>query len=90
MSEPIEITNLKKNRENREYVLEAVSKQGSLLDFAAENLKNDKEVVLAAINNNPEALEFASDRLKADKEVVYSSVSKVRLDLLLCKRKSLK
>lgn len=86
MPEPIEITNLKKNKDNREYVLDAVSKQGSLLDFASESLKDDKEIALAAIKNNPEALEFASDRLKGDREVVFSSVSKVRMDLLLCKR----
>ena len=86
MPEPIEITKMKENYNNREYVLNAVSKQGSLLDFADEKLRDDKEIVLAAIENNPEALEFASDRLKTDREVVYSSVSKVRLDILLCSR----
>ena len=83
MPEPIEITKIKENYNNREYVLDAVSKQGELLDFADESLKDDKEVVLRAINNNPEALEFASDRLKSDREVVYNSVSKARMDLLL-------
>ena len=60
---------------------------GSLLDFADDMFKNDKEIVLSAIANNPEALEFASDNLKCDRDVVYASVSKVRLDLLLCWRK---
>ena len=77
MPEPIEVTNMKKNSNNRDYVLDAVSKQGSLLDFADDSFKDDKEIVLTAIHNNPEALEFASDRLKADREVVYDSVSKV-------------
>ena len=77
MPEPIEVTNMKQNYDNREYVLNAVSKQGSLLDFAAEQFHDDKEIVLAAIHNNPEALEFASDRLKGDREVVFDSVSKV-------------
>lgn len=86
MPEPIEITNIKKNYNNREYVLNAVSNQGNLLEFASEELKNDKEIVLAAIENNPEALEFVSDKLKEDKDVVYKSVSKVRMDILLCKR----
>jgi len=84
MPEPIEITRIKENYNNREYVLKAVSEQGSLLDFVEESFKDDKEIVLTAIENNPEALEFASDRLKVDKEVVYNSVSKARLDILLC------
>ena len=63
---------------------------GSLLDYADEKFKNDKEIVLAAIKNNPEALEFASDNLKCDREVVFESVSKARLDLLLCRRKFIK
>lgn len=90
MPEPIEITRIKENYNNREYVLEAVSKQGALLDFADESFKDDKEIVLAAIKNNPEALEFASDRLKSDREVVYSSVSKVRMDILLYRRRVIK
>ena len=37
MPEPIEITKMKENCNNREYVLSAVANQGSLLDFASEN-----------------------------------------------------
>ncbi len=76
MPEPIEITKMKENYSNREYVLNAVSQQGELLDFAEDSFKDDKEIVLAAIASNPEALEFVSDRLKSDREVVYNSVSK--------------
>ncbi|MNT61520.1 hypothetical protein D3C72_1991720 [compost metagenome] len=86
MPEPIEITEMKKNRQNREYVIENVSKQGSLLEFAEDKYKDDKDIVLMAIENNPEALEFASDRLKGDRDVVFKSVKEVRLDLLLCTR----
>lgn len=83
MPEPIEVVKIKEKYNDREYVLKAVSEQGSLLDYADESLKDDKYVVLAAIENNPEALEFASDRLKDDKEVVFNSVSKARMDILL-------
>ena len=83
MPEPIEQVKMKENYNNRSYVLNAVSKQGALLDFADEAFKDDKEIVLAAISNNPEAVEFASDRLKSDREVVFNSVSKVRMDILL-------
>lgn len=84
MPEPIENIEMKKNSDNREYVLNNVAKQGSLLEFANDKLKDDKEIVLEAIRNNPEALEFASDRLKEDREIVFESVSRVRLDILLC------
>ena len=38
MPEPIEITKMKENYNNREYVLEAVTQKGELLDFADEKL----------------------------------------------------
>ncbi|MBO5479444.1 MAG: DUF4116 domain-containing protein [Clostridia bacterium] len=85
MPEPIEITNMKNNSSNREYVLKTVKENGKLLEFADDNLKNDREIVFEAVKNNPESLEFASDNLKADREIVYESVSRVRLDILLCK-----
>ena len=62
---------------NKEYVLEMVKKQGSLLDYASDELKNDKEVVLAAIQQDGNALEFAGKKLKDDKEVVLESIKKV-------------
>ena len=40
MAEPIEITQMKKNANNKEYVLEAVNKNGKLLEFASNELKN--------------------------------------------------
>ena len=77
MPERIEVTKMKQNANNREYVLENVKKEGALLEFASDALKDDKEIALEAVHNNPEALEFVSDRLKGDREVVYDSVSKV-------------
>lgn len=82
-----DVVDIENHAEDKEYVLEQVSKKGALLEFATDDLKNDKEIVLKAIQNNPEALEFASDELKKDREVVFESVSKVRLDVLLRKRK---
>ena len=77
MPERIEVTKMRQNANNREYVIENVKKEGALVEFASPELRDDKEVILEAIKNNPEALEFASDRLKGDREVVYESVSKV-------------
>ena len=87
MAEPIEITNMRENSGNREYVLNAVKEDGKLLEFADDNFKEDKEVVFEAVKNNPEALEFASETLKGDRDIVYESVSNVRVDILLCKGK---
>ena len=67
MPERIEITKMKQNANNREYVIENVKKEGALLEFASDELRDDKEVVLEAIYNNPEALEFASEKLKGDR-----------------------
>ena len=35
--------------DNREYVLECVKKDGKLLDFASDGLKDDKEIAKTAI-----------------------------------------
>jgi len=77
MPEAPEITAMKENASNREYVLKTVNENGKLLEFADDNFHNDREVVLAAVKNNPEALEFASFDLKKDREIVYESVSKL-------------
>ena len=86
MPERIEITKMKQNSENREYAIENVKQEGTLLEFASDELRDDKEVVLEAIHNNPEALEFASDRLKGDREVVYDSVRKLDGHIVMHKK----
>ena len=85
MPEAIEITNMRNNSSNREYVLNAVKENGKLLDLADEKFKDDEEIAKIAVDNNPEALEFVSDRLKGNRDIVYNSVSKIRMDILLCK-----
>ena len=63
--------------DDKDYVLDMVSKQGSLLDLASDRLKNDRDVVMAAIKQDGNALEFASKDLKDDKEIVLESIKKV-------------
>lgn len=75
---------IEENADNKEFILEEVAKQGSILDLASERLKNDKEVVLTAIKNDGGALEFASKELKDDKEVVLEAVKEVRMGFMLC------
>ena len=43
--EAIEVTEMKKNSDNREYVIKQVAKQGKLLEFADCKLQDDEEVV---------------------------------------------
>ena len=52
MPEPIEVTNMKKNSCDREYVLNTVKENGKLLEFASDELRNDREIVLEAVKNN--------------------------------------
>ena len=72
--EAIEVTEMKKNSNNREYVLENVAKQGKLLEFASTQLQDDEEVVKRALEQDGEAMEFASDRLKDNKELMLLAI----------------
>ena len=47
----------------------AVAQNGSALQYASDELKNDKEIVMAAVAQNGSALQYASDELKKDQEI---------------------
>ena len=47
-----------------------MKKDGTVLEFASDELRGDKEVVLVAVSQSWRALEFASEELHRDKEVV--------------------
>ena len=47
-------------------MLAVVQNDGTALDFASEELKNDRGIVLGAVQKHGYALRFASDELKAD------------------------
>ena len=57
-----EVDGLKERRDDKEFVLEELKKNPSMLEFASERLKDDEEVVRVAILGDGGALEFASDR----------------------------
>jgi len=50
-----------------------VSKDGSALQYAAENMKADREIVLAAVSEDGSALNFAVEDLKADREIALKN-----------------
>ena len=81
----IDIKEVKNNKENKEYILEVVKKQGKLLEFASEELQDDEEVVIEALKQDGEALEFASDRLKDQKRNCNACNEISSLDCILCK-----
>ena len=67
---------MKEQKGDREIVLAAVSKNGSALWFATEELKGDREIVLAAVSRNGWALQYATEELKGDREIVLAAVSR--------------
>ena len=69
-----EVTAIRANCDNKEYVLKAVSEQGKLLEWASDSLRDDEEVVKTALENDGEAMEFASDRLKDNKELMLLAI----------------
>lgn len=50
---------------DKEFMLEAVARNGTALMFASDRLKDDKEVVRVAAATNRDALQWASHRIRA-------------------------
>ena len=72
----------KKIKNNKNIVLAVMKKNGYLLEYTSDELKNDHEVVITAINNsNGQALQYASDKLKNDRDIIFTAL-KYRSDLL--------
>ena len=57
-------------------MLEAVRKDGMLLKYASDELKNDEEVVHASLNNCALSFRFASPEIKNTKQVVLMVVKR--------------
>jgi hypothetical protein len=57
-----------------EVMYNSVIKDGCLLKYGSDNIKNNKSIVLSAVNQNGLALEYASDYLKEDKEIILKAV----------------
>jgi len=60
---------------DREILLAAVKKDGSVLEKASEEMKADREIVLAATKSCFWALKFASDELNADRKFILEVVN---------------
>ena len=73
LEEP-DVTAMKQNCKDKEYVLNAVKKKENFLEFAAPEFHDDEEIVKAALEQDGEAMEFVSDRLKDNKEIMLLAI----------------
>lgn len=53
-----------------------LERNGCLLEYASEELRDDKEVVLTAIHDCPYSFKYASKRLLGDREIVSVAIEK--------------
>ena len=65
-------------KNNREFVLEAVKQRGWNLQYASEDLKNDRHIVLEAVKQRGGNLQYASEDLKNDREIVLIALYSAR------------
>ena len=62
-------------KDDKEIVLNVVSREGGQLNKVSEKYKNDEDVALVAIYNNTSSMYYASDKLKNNKEFALKIVS---------------
>jgi hypothetical protein len=71
------ITETKYNNDEQ-IILECIKKNGLLLEFASDDLKNNKDLVKEAIENNKDAFKFIGSDLKNDinflKEIIHLDI----------------
>jgi len=68
--------------QDREFILGAVSRDGSVLMYLTAERRSDKEIVLRAVKKDGTALRFASESMRKDKEVVKAAVRQRRAALM--------
>ena len=62
------------NCNDQDFLLAAIQKKESILEYADENLKKNRKFVLAALCKNGKALQYADESLKKDRDVVLAAV----------------
>eukprot|EP00929_Paragymnodinium_shiwhaense_P053776 TRINITY_DN26948_c0_g1_i1.p1 TRINITY_DN26948_c0_g1~~TRINITY_DN26948_c0_g1_i1.p1 ORF type:complete len:1085 (-),score=268.37 TRINITY_DN26948_c0_g1_i1:175-3339(-) len=60
--------------EDKDIVLDVVSRCGQALQHASEDLRDDCMVVMAAVSQNGMALQYASDEVAADRDVALAAI----------------
>ena len=57
-------------RNDRDFVLAALTRDGQALEYVCDELRNDRDIVLAAMRQNGRALDYASGELRNDRDLV--------------------
>ncbi|WOG25670.1 PEP/pyruvate-binding domain-containing protein [Endozoicomonas sp. 8E] len=57
-------------RNDKNFVLSAISEYPEELRFLSEKLRDDSDVIMAAVAKEPRTLHYASERLRGDKDIV--------------------
>ncbi|WP_422474909.1 PEP/pyruvate-binding domain-containing protein [Endozoicomonas sp. ALB032] len=60
----------KQVRNDKNFVLPAISKDPAQLRKLSKKLRDDSDVIKAAVAKNPKSLRFASQRLRGDKDII--------------------
>jgi hypothetical protein len=67
---------------NRTTLIAVINRNGSMLEYIPENLKNNFEIVYAAIENDPNAYNFIASSLKNNPSIIKLMIQKGFLELL--------
>ena len=79
MEDP-DVTEMKKNCNNKEYVLQAVKQKGKLLEFAAQEFHDDEEVVKTALEQKCSGAVFIYSTIpKAKNSRLFGNLKKVQI-----------
>ena len=65
---------------NKDFVLEAVKKQGAAINYADPALKNNKEIVISAIKQDSFAIDYIGEEIKKDKDVLLEIIAQKGVD----------
>lgn len=66
---------------DRDFMLQAVKRNGLSLQYASDELRSDRELVLEAVKRSAQALTYADRAFRSDKEVMLELVKQNGLDL---------
>ena len=58
----------------RDFLLQAMARDGTALEIVPEELQDDNDMVLTAVKSDGEAIEFASERLRRNKDMVRAAM----------------
>ena len=56
-------------RNDKEVVMQAVSKKGIIVKYASYKLRCDKDIAIAALKQNKKSYEFFSEEIKQDEQI---------------------